>query len=164
MTRTWYDLHAHRLVPGFGYREDDGTERPVTNMEMFNYIHRKERQMTKVGDMFGGTFLKASDLKGKLVTVTISDIFEGLVPDNNAPEGKCMKWLVAFEKKEKQLVLNKTNANMIALQHGDEIEAWVGKQIKLYEAQVDFKGDIVPAIRVYQELSPVQEAEEDIPF
>ena len=78
--------------------------------------------------------------------------------------GEVSKYIMAFEGKDKKLVLNKTNANLIAGQHGEETDNWIGKQIKLYEAQVDFGGRTVPAIRVYRELSPVQEDEDDMPF
>ena len=49
----------------------------------------------------------------------------------------------------KQLILNKTNARSIARILGtDETHTWDGHDIMLVPAQVDFKGDIVDAIRV----------------
>ena len=42
-----------------------------------------------------------------------------------------------FEGKPKGLVLNKTNANTISDAYGDETEHWEGKEIVLYEAEVE---------------------------
>ena len=72
------------------------------------------------------------------------------------------KPVVYFENKEKGLVLNKTNATVIAAGYGPETDGWVGKPITLYPAKVSFQGQMVAAIRV--EL-PVQDAGDDeIPF
>jgi hypothetical protein len=50
--------------------------------------------------------------------------------------------------KTKGLVLNKTNSKVIATAYGDDSEAWQGKEIILFMALVDFRGDQVEAIRV----------------
>jgi hypothetical protein len=56
---------------------------------------------------------------------------------------------VYFAGKEKGLVLNKTNANMIVeIAGSDETEDWEGVQIVLYSTRVDFQGRRVDAIRV----------------
>jgi hypothetical protein len=46
------------------------------------------------------------------------------------------------------MVLNKTNANNIALAYGEETDDWRDQEIILFEAMVDFQGKTVPAIRV----------------
>jgi hypothetical protein len=59
------------------------------------------------------------------------------------------KLVVYFKGAKKGLVLNVTNANMIAEIVGtEEMDEWAGKQIVLYPARVDFKGKRVPAVRV----------------
>jgi hypothetical protein len=50
--------------------------------------------------------------------------------------------------KTKGLVLNKTNSKVIATAYGDDSKAWQGKEIILFMALVDFRGDQVEAIRV----------------
>jgi hypothetical protein len=58
------------------------------------------------------------------------------------------KVVLSFANGEKSLILNKTNARAIAKTLGDETRAWAGKDIVLVPTQVDFRGDLVDAIRV----------------
>ena len=53
-----------------------------------------------------------------------------------------------FVGKDKALILNKTNTNMIAYRYGQETDAWMGQQIGLHVEPVQFKDKIVDAIRV----------------
>jgi hypothetical protein len=56
---------------------------------------------------------------------------------------------VYFKGKEKGLVLNKTNGNMIAEVAGDDdTDNWGGASIVLYPTRVDMQGKRVDAIRV----------------
>ncbi len=97
--------------------------------------------MTSVNEAFPSNYLKAADLKGRNVQVTMSHAeFETL--------GNDRKLVLFFEGKEKGLVLNKTNANNIAAGYGDETTDWKGQPVILFEAMVDFQGKTVPAIRV----------------
>lgn len=90
---------------------------------------------------FPGTYLKAGDLQGRRVTVTMSHV-------NIEELGGEHKPVLYFEGKERGLVLNKTNANIIAELHGPETDDWVGHKITIYPARVEFQGKIVDAIRV----------------
>ena len=124
--------------------------------------HEEYRTMPKVTEMFGGAFLKADDLQGKRVTVTITDVRQELLRGDHGEEEK---WVVSFEGKEKRLVLNKTNANAIAATLGhDDTDEWIGQQIKLYPAMVDFQGRQVAAIRVYVDLPTDEAGADEIPF
>ena len=60
------------------------------------------------------------------------------------------------------MVLNKTNAKAVAKALGNETSTWRGKAIVLVPAQVDFKGDIVDAIRV-RPASPQEAPAPDSP-
>lgn len=98
----------------------------------------------KTGDVFGGSnaYLKAEDLKGKAVRVTIES-----VDVKQFDDGK--KLVLHFVGKDKQLVCNRTNANRIEEATGtDETDNWEGWTIALYVCMVDFQGKRVPAIRV----------------
>ena len=95
----------------------------------------------RVSDAFPSNYLKASDLQGNNVVATISHVVMEDVGDDHKP-------IVYFQGKKKGLVLNKTNANNIVVLHGDEMDAWVGKQITLFPAMVDYQGRTVEAIRV----------------
>lgn len=95
-----------------------------------------------IDNAFPSSYLKAADLGNKRVPVTISHIdMEKLGEDNKA--------IVYFSGKEKGLVLNVTNKNMIVEICGStETDEWVGKKIMLYSTKVDFQGKRTDAIRV----------------
>src|SRR5690606_38448807 len=71
------------------------------------------RVTMKLSDAFPSTFLKAADLNGQRAVVIVSHVkFEDIGGDH--------KPLVYFKGKDKGLVLNKTNGNMIAEISGDD--------------------------------------------
>ncbi len=96
-------------------------------------------------------YVKAADLGGKDVTVRIvcleSDV---LVMQGGKKERKNVLTMASLRGKTlgKQLVLNKTNARLIASQHGPLIEAWDGKEITLYPTTTKCGRDTVECIRV----------------
>jgi hypothetical protein len=95
-----------------------------------------------INQAFPSRYLKAADLQGKTVAVTIDRcLYEDIGSDEQKP-------VVYFVNKEKGLVLNKTNANTIAEQHGFETNDWHGKAISLWPTQTDFQGRVVACIRV----------------
>ena len=98
----------------------------------------------RIDSAFPGQYLKAADLQGKKVTVTMSHVDMEEIGSDHKP-------VLYFIGKDKGLVLNKTNSNTIAAMHGYETEDWQGKSITLVEAMVDFQGRTVAAIRVYSQ-------------
>lgn len=90
---------------------------------------------------FPSDHLKASDLQGREVNVTISHVEMKDIGGDPKP-------VVYFIGKEKGLVLNKTNASAISQMHGHETDMWVDRPITLFPSQTDFQGKIVPCIRV----------------
>lgn len=100
----------------------------------------------KIGAAFPSTYLKASDLQGRTVTVTMDRVIMEEVGGEHKP-------VLYFQGTERGIVLNKTNSSIIAEMHGDETDDWVGKKIKLYPARVEFQGKIVDAIRIKLDTS-----------
>lgn len=98
-----------------------------------------------LNDAFPSAFLKADDLKGNNVTVTISEIGIEEIGQGHQKEKKLV---LSFRGKEKKLVCNKTNAGTIGKLYGPETDAWIGQQIILSPREVEFQGDMVWAIRV----------------
>lgn len=95
-----------------------------------------------INKVFSGNFLKAEDLQGKTVRVTISE-----TEVREFDDGK--KIIVHFQGKDKALVANKTNASIIAHNTGSpDTDNWVGTTHHLTTKMVEFKGDLVPSIRV----------------
>lgn len=121
----------------------------------------------RISAAFPSDYLKAADLGGRQIMVTMSHVAMNDIGGEPKP-------ILYFDGKEKGIVLNKTNANKIAELFGDDTEDWKGQQIVLYEAMVDFQGRTVAAIRVRaapknaQKAAPVREVQplpdDDIPF
>ena len=107
--------------------------------------------MPNVNEMFPSKYLKAADLQGHTVAVVIDRLELGEVGQGDEKE---QKWIMYFEGKEKGLVLNKTNSNMVAAAYGDNTDGWTGKPLELYPTRVPFAGKIVDALRVRTEAPP----------
>lgn len=99
-------------------------------------------------------YLKAEDLGGREVPVTIekTEVIE---------LNKKHKLYLSFVGKEKGLVLNKTNAAVIAKEYGDEYNTWGSKPIILFPTVTEYEGKTVDCIRIRIQLDI---AEEEIPF
>jgi hypothetical protein len=96
----------------------------------------------KTGEAFPSNFLKASDLNGRAVKVTIESVTMEKVGEDRKPA-------LHFVGKDKTLILNKTNSNRIEEATGtDEMDDWAGWTITLYSCKVDYQGKRVDAIRV----------------
>lgn len=95
----------------------------------------------RIDSAFPGQYLKAADLQGREVTVTMSHVKMEDVGGEEKP-------VLYFSGKDRGLCLNKTNANNIAHVYGHETDDWHGKSLTLYEAMVDYQGRSTPAIRV----------------
>lgn len=96
-------------------------------------------------------YLKAEDLKGKTVKVTIESAELKEFENNGKKETKLV---LSFVGKEKKLVLNSTNAKRIALNIGSEdTDYWKNGEIQIYPTQTDFGGKMVDCIRV-REMAP----------
>lgn len=92
-------------------------------------------------------FLARADV-ARPILVTI----KGIHQENVAKEGEPaeMKYALSFTDCAKPMVLNSTNAQIIAqILASEETDHWVGKQIVLYDdPNVSFGGKLVGGIRV----------------
>lgn len=100
--------------------------------------------MPNINDAFPSNYLKASDLKGAQVVVTIDRVeFEEVGRDKEE------KPVIYFTGKTKGVVLNKTNARKITEITGSAItEEWRGHAVVLYPTETEFAGETVECIRV----------------
>jgi hypothetical protein len=98
--------------------------------------------MTKVHEAFPSKYLKAADLSGREVPVTIARVEREKVGDDE-------KFCVYFVGKQKPLVLNRTNADSLAMLLGsDDFDDWPEGQVILYGTPVSFRGQSTLAIRI----------------
>lgn len=94
---------------------------------------------------FDNELLGAWDLQGRDVTVTIKDVVCGKVGHGKQASKKP---ILSFERTEKRMSGNKTNAKIIAAMYGTDTKDWIGKRITLYPTQTTYAGQSVDCIRV----------------
>lgn len=100
--------------------------------------------MPNINDAFPSNYLKASDLQGREVVVSIDRVeFEAVGRE------KEQKAVLHFIGKSKGFVLNKTNARKIIEISGSALtEEWHGVAIVIYPTETEYAGDTVDCIRV----------------
>ncbi len=99
-----------------------------------------------MNDAFPSKYLKAADLKGQRVRVTMEDVNMASFDSGDEP-----KPCVVFRGKKKGLVLNKTNSNTIVDIYGPDTDAWFGKDITIYPTTTEYQGRMADCIRVQVE-------------
>jgi hypothetical protein len=102
--------------------------------------------MPHISELKQSKFLTRSDT-GKGILVTIKDCYQQDVAMEGDPQE--LKWCLSFVEDCKPMVLNTTNAQLIAAALGsEETEQWAGKKIVLFDdPTVMFKGKITGGIR-----------------
>ncbi|HWE19657.1 MAG TPA: hypothetical protein VG758_21150 [Hyphomicrobiaceae bacterium] len=97
----------------------------------------------RISDQFPSDYLRAADLEGKELTLTIRNVaMEEVGADReNKP-------VLYFEGQDKGIILNKTNAATIAELYGDDTDEWPGEAITLFSAMVTYQGKTMPGLRV----------------
>ena len=123
-----------------------------------------------IGNAFPSKYLRAADLQGKDVVVTMRT-----VTMEQMPEGE-NKPVLYFAGKNKGLVMNVTNARRVEDMYGVETDTWAGKAITIYPTETEFRSEMRQCIRVRTErpnstepvvvAEPMHEAvdDKDIPF
>jgi hypothetical protein len=96
----------------------------------------------KFSDAIPSKYLTAANLGDKQVRLVMRNVEIDTMPD-----GKKVPVLY-FTKARKGLCLNKTNGLVISSAYGDEMSNWTGKEVILFSMKVQFKQDIVNAIRI----------------
>ena len=99
----------------------------------------------KISAAFPSSYLKCADLGGQPRVVNVRTC---VMEELGQGRDKEKKPVLYFDKGQKGLVLNLTNAKAIAKTYGDDTSNWTGKPIEIYPTQVEFKGDLVDGIRV----------------
>lgn len=93
-------------------------------------------------ELYPGRFIKASEFKGKQVTLRIATVhIEELIGD----KGPQIKGIIAFERTEKVWAINRTNGVCVKMMFGSKVQDWVGKRVTLFPALHDGE----PCIRVW---------------
>lgn len=91
---------------------------------------KKHPKPTSYDQLYPGRFIKAVELLGKKVTLTIADVE---LEDLEGDDGKKTKALVRFKETPKMMVLCKTNGMCVKEMFGKELANWIGKRITIFE-------------------------------
>lgn len=123
---------------------------------------------------FPSKYVKAADLAGRRLVVTVGDVS---FADVGSGQNTDRKLVVRFRESDaKSLVLNRINCETIAeLAGSDDIDQWPGTRIELYPAKTEFGGKRVdciriaapapsPAARAVATTSPTIAADEEVGF
>jgi hypothetical protein len=103
--------------------------------------------MPKRDDVFPSKYLKASDLNGKPVVVTIKEASMEKLKNGNGEEET--KTVLYFEKAKKGLILNRTNWDKIADITGeDDSDNWPSHRVEMFPTTTEMKGKEVDCIRI----------------
>jgi hypothetical protein len=89
-------------------------------------------------------YFKAADIPTEK-KLRIKDVTEEWIGTGNDKEKKLCVW---FTNDHRGLVLNRTNNRMLRGAFGDACDGWKGKIIVLFPTQDDFRGRMVPVLRV----------------
>lgn len=104
--------------------------------------------MTSYKKLFTGKYLASDDLGDAEPTVRIERMASETVVDEEKQTSR-VRWIALFEGKAKGMLLNRTNAILIAAIVGsDEIENWIGHAITIGVRDVKLGGQTVPGLRV----------------
>jgi hypothetical protein len=99
-------------------------------------------------------FLKADDLKAGEKKVRIKAVTaEVITQQGESPKTKLTLW---FTNDERGFPLNITNNMTLRATFGDDTDLWIGKIVVLFTTMVDFRGQMVPAVRV--RVPPLKQA------
>ena len=100
--------------------------------------------MAGIMDIYGGAFLNAAYVKDKKLAgkpLTITDSRLETLKEKD-------KVLLAFAEADKELVLNKSNAGILAESFGDDYTQWKGRKLLLVVTKVPYQGQSVDSIQV----------------
>ncbi len=97
---------------------------------------------------FPSKYLKASDIDGDTVA-TITEFGEAVLQTSSKPQP-----IICFGDELKPMILNVTNFTTIENLYGDT-DGWVSKQVILYVTDVNWKGEMVPALRIRKEVPEI---------
>ncbi len=113
---------------------------------------------TTVDQLFPSKWVKSSDIGSTPRTAIISRIDFELIGHEQEK-----KAVLSFQNTTKRMILNRTNAQILASLYGKEVMSWIGKRITLYCAEVQFRGTTTLAVRIKEEVPGSPKVENEPP-
>jgi hypothetical protein len=106
--------------------------------------------MAKISDIYSGDYVSAGELPdGRRIAAVIQ--FAGVeLIGSEQQQKKVVLTLAATDGRPwpRKMILNKTNAGVLASVCGDETAAWTGRTIEVWKEPVSFQGKIVSGIKL----------------
>lgn len=94
---------------------------------------------------YGGRFLKSCDLDNGPLRLAIEHVYPEVIGSELGTKRRLVCDFLDFEK---SLVLNATNARLLADHFGSDYTHWFGEMIELYTVDTQFAGRGTKGIRV----------------
>lgn len=99
-----------------------------------------------INSAFPSKYLKASDAEEGDLVLTIARVKMETIGQGAKAD---QKPVVYFTEHDKGMVLNKTNAKMIAsIAKSDDTDEWTGAKVRIIATEVEFQGDLVMSLRI----------------
>ena len=111
-----------------------------------NTVNKQLRKPISFDELYPGRFLKAADLRGNHVTVTIADV---ALDELEGEKGVKVQGVIFLQKTDKQIVLNKTNGFCIRGMFGKTLSDWIGKRVTIKPDTTKLGKDTVDCIRIH---------------
>jgi hypothetical protein len=92
--------------------------------------------MDTFDDLYGSQYLGAGDVGRKVLRATIATVSPADLRQKDGSTRR--KFVLTFREDVKDLVLNKTNASIIANCYGKDVARWCGRPVELYTAPTSF--------------------------
>ena len=100
-------------------------------------------------DVFPSKYMSAGDLPDEGATLTIRSVdLERMQDGEQKPIVSFVEQKLPNGEKAKDMLLNVTKWNTIALLYGDESDSWAGKKIAIRPGEVKYQGKMVACIDV----------------
>jgi hypothetical protein len=103
--------------------------------------------MDVLEEFFPSKHLKATDLNGKEVTVTIHRVEREKIGDEGKP-------VLYFNGKDKGVVLNKGNTSVLVDAFGRNSKGWIGQQVILFSIWTEYQNKPVQGLRIRALMPP----------
>lgn len=115
---------------------------------MAEHAPKTDKPILDYDQLFPGRFLKAGLFRAKPVTLTIEAVYmESLPKDKGGTQDRGIIRF-ALPKDPRELVLNKTNGEVLKSMFGPSVPGWIGKRVTFFCGRDRFGTDDVDAIRI----------------
>jgi hypothetical protein len=104
--------------------------------------------MSRMADIYGGRFLKATDLGGRAHLFTIERAAIEKLPDFNNPNQQNDRLILDFVESAKSCAVNATSARVLMGAFGENERDYIGRKVVLYAVPVNVGGQMRESVMI----------------